>query len=61
MLPFLALEAEHELIDLVAPVWVFPIVAAVFFALITVVSWSYRDVAHRHIDRVHADTQDSQH
>lgn len=61
MLPFLSLDAEHhELVELVAPVWVFPVVAAVFFALITVISWSYRDVAHRHIDK-QADSQDAHH
>jgi hypothetical protein len=61
MLPFLPLEAEHELIELVLPVWAFPAIAAAFFALITVISWSYRDVAHRHHDRVSADSQDAHH
>jgi len=61
MLPFLPLEAEHELIDLVLPVWAFPLIAAAVFALLTVVSWSFRDVAHRHIDKVTADSPDAHH
>lgn len=64
MLPLLALEAEH--IELVLPVWAFPAIAAGVFLLLFFVSWSYRDVAHRHIDKVSAhsgsgDSQDAHH
>jgi hypothetical protein len=30
---------------------VFPIIALVFFAVLAGVTWSYRDVAHRHADK----------
>ena len=38
--------ADHA--ELVAPVWVFPVIAAVAFAVLGLISWSYRDVFNRH-------------
>ncbi|WP_349897111.1 hypothetical protein [Parafrigoribacterium soli] len=38
--------------QLVAPTWVFPIVAASAFIALGFITWSYRDVANRHSDRV---------
>ncbi len=35
-------------VELVAPIWVFPLVAAIAFALCGAISWAYRDVFNRH-------------
>lgn len=48
---FLA-EAEAELAPMIAEPWVFAVIAAAFFAVIGFVTWSYRDVANRHSDKV---------
>lgn len=55
--------ASEELHPLVAPIWVFPVIAAAAFLLMGLVSWSYRDVAHRHVDHSggHSDGQDAHH
>lgn len=45
-------EVQHELAELVLPVWAFPVIAAGVFALLAIVTWSFRDVSHRHHDRV---------
>ncbi len=42
--------ASEELHPLVMPIWAFPLIAAGAFLLMGLVSWSYRDVAHRHAD-----------
>jgi hypothetical protein len=57
LVPF---EAEHELAELVLPVWAFPTIAAVIFLVLAVVTWSYRDVAHRHNDKTSADASSHQ-
>jgi hypothetical protein len=57
-------ETQHELAELVLPVWAFPTIAAAIFLLLAVVTWSYRDVAHRHNDKTSADAashQDAHH
>jgi hypothetical protein len=57
-------EIEHELAELVLPVWAFPTIAAVIFLVLAVVTWSYRDVAHRHNDKTSGDAgshQDAHH
>jgi hypothetical protein len=57
------LEAHEELAELVLPVWAFPTIAAAIFLVLAVVTWSYRDVNHRHNDRTPADGshQDAHH
>ena len=40
-------EEAHELAPLVMPLWAFPLIAAVFFAITLLITWSYRDVANR--------------
>ena len=37
---------------LIAPAWVFPIIAATAFIALGFITWSFRDVANRHSDRV---------
>jgi hypothetical protein len=56
-------EAPHELAELVLPVWAFPTIAAAIFLLLAIVTWSYRDVAHRHNDKTTAaaDSHQDQH
>lgn len=56
-------ETQHELAELVLPIWAFPAIAAAIFLLLAVITWSYRDVAHRHNDKTSgaAASQDSQH
>ncbi|MFD1722209.1 hypothetical protein [Amnibacterium endophyticum] len=50
MLPALVLaSAEHH--ELVAPSVIFPLIAVGVFLLLGAVTWSYRDVAHRHADK----------
>jgi hypothetical protein len=63
LLTLLPIEAHEELAELVLPVWAFPAIAAGVFALLAIISWSYRDVAHRHNDKTSgaAASQDSQH
>lgn len=50
-LPSLPIETQHELAELVLPTWAFPAIAAGIFLLLAVVTWSYRDVYHRHGDK----------
>ena len=57
-------EAHEELAELVLPVWAFPAIAAGIFLLLAIVTWSYRDVYHRHNDRAPGDAgshQDAHH
>ena len=62
LLPLLPIEAHEELAELVLPTWAFPAIAAGVFLLLAIISWSYRDVAHRHNDKTGASaSQDSQH
>lgn len=50
-------EEAHELAPLVLPVWGFPLIAAAFFLVTGLITWSFRDVAHRRPDKT--DTRDS--
>lgn len=43
-------ETEHAM-ELAAPLWVFPAVAAVAFLALGVVMFSFRDVSNRHSDK----------
>ncbi|MGG7464153.1 MULTISPECIES: hypothetical protein [unclassified Plantibacter] len=43
-------ESEHA-VELGAPTWVFGAVALVVFAILGVVTFSYRDVANRHAQK----------
>ncbi len=61
MLPTLLAEAEHELAPMIAEPWVFAVIATAFFALIGFVTWSYRDVANRHSDKVADDAGHGHH
>ena len=54
MLRTLLTEA-HEGAALVAEPWVFAAIAAAVFLLLGFVTYSYRDVANRHSDKVSAD------
>ena len=51
MLSTLLAETEEELAPLIAEPWVFAVIAASVFLILALVSWSYRDVAHRHNDK----------
>jgi hypothetical protein len=52
---FLAIAATEELAPLWLPAWGFPLVAAIGFATLAVVCWSFRDVANRHSQKVDRD------
>jgi hypothetical protein len=49
----LAETEEHA--PLLMPAWVFPLIAAVAFVIAGFVTWSYRDVAHRHHEKLQDD------
>ena len=62
-MPLLPIEA-HEAAELILPVWAFPVIAAAIFFILAVVTWSYRDVHHRHNDKTSGDAgahQDAHH
>ena len=64
LLPSLPIEAHEELSELILPIWAFPAIAAAIFLILAVVTWSYRDVYHRHGDKTSADAgshQDAHH
>ena len=46
-----ALLAGEAPAQLVLPNWAFPAIAAAFFIVVALVTWSYRDVANRHSDK----------
>lgn len=54
MLSTLLAEVHEELAPMVAPPWVFALIAAVVFVVMGFVVYSYRDVANRHSDKVAA-------
>jgi hypothetical protein len=55
-------EHEEELAPMIAPPWVFAVIAASIFAILALVSWSFRDVANRHSDKTSStDNQSSHH
>lgn len=43
--------AAHEKAPLFLPNWAFPLIAALAFLFMALVTWSYRDVANRHSDK----------
>ena len=45
-------EEAHELAPLVLPIWGFPLIAAAFFIVTGLITWAFRDVAHRRPDKV---------
>lgn len=53
-MPLLPIEAPEELAELILPTWAFPTIAATIFLVLAIVSWSYRDVYHRHNDKTTA-------
>jgi hypothetical protein len=57
---FVPVETQHELAELVLPIWAFPTIAAGISLALALVTWSYRDVAHRHNDRTSADASSHQ-
>jgi|GEM_PF-1015118 hypothetical protein len=59
-MPFLPLETHHELAELVLPTWAFPAIAASIFLVLALVTWSYRDVYHRHADKTAGDASSHQ-
>jgi len=63
-MPLLPIEAHEELAELILPTWAFPVIAAAIFFILAIVTWSYRDVSHRHNDKTSADAgshQDAHH
>jgi len=54
MLSMLLAEVHEELAPIVAPPWVFAAIAAAVFLMLGFVTYSYRDVANRHADKVSA-------
>lgn len=63
LVTLLPIEAHEELAELVLPTWAFPAIAAGIFLLLAIISWSYRDVAHRHNDKTSgaSDSGDAHH
>ena len=51
MLSTILAETEHELAPLIAEPWVFAAIAGAVFIGLALVTYSYRDVAHRHNDK----------
>lgn len=45
-------ETTQESAPLILPAWAFPLIAALAFLFMAVVTWTYRDVANRHADKV---------
>ncbi|MFT4028920.1 MAG: hypothetical protein QM675_03505 [Protaetiibacter sp.] len=61
MLSTLLIAAAEEPAPLIAPPWVFALIAAIVFIVLAFVTYSYRDVANRHSDKVAADGADDTH
>ena len=62
MLPLLiALVTAEEPAPMIAPAWVFAVIAASVFILLAIVTWSFRDVANRHSDKTSATDHQSSH
>jgi hypothetical protein len=58
----LALAEHEELAPMIAPPWVFAVIAAAIFTILGFVTWSFRDVANRHSNtNASTDHQSSQH
>jgi hypothetical protein len=60
---FLTAAAEHETAPLIAPPIVIALVMAIFFTVIALITYSYRDVANRHAgkSRGASQSQDNAH
>ena len=56
-----ALIAVLEEAPLIAPTWVFAVIAASVFILLAIITWSFRDVANRHSDKTSATDHQSSH
>ena len=54
-------EHEEELAPLIMPPIAFAGIAAAVFILLAFITWSYRDVANRHSDKVSADDHQTGH
>ncbi len=55
-------EHEEELAPMIAPPWVFAVIATAIFTILALVTWSFRDVANRHSDKTSStDNQSSHH
>lgn len=54
-------EHEEELAPLIMPPAAFAGIAAVVFIVLALISWSFRDVANRHSDRVNGSDHQSSH
>ena len=52
---------EEELAPLILPPIAFAGIAAAVFIVLALITWSYRDVANRHSDRVAADDHQAGH
>ena len=54
---------QHATAPLIAPPWVFALVMALFFTVIALITYSYRDVANRHAgkSRGASQSQDNAH
>lgn len=61
MLSLVHAVAEGTTAPIIAPPWVFPLIAAIVFIVLAVVSWSYRDVANRHSDKTSDAASHSEH
>ena len=62
LLTLIPSEAAEELAPLIMPPLAFAGIAVAFFVIAGLVSWSYRDVAHRHNDKTSSsDSQSSHH
>ena len=59
-LQVLPIETHHELAELVMPTWAFPAIAAGVFLLLAVITWSYRDVYHRHGEKTSGEASSHQ-
>jgi hypothetical protein len=58
----LALAEHEELAPMIAPPWVFAVIAAAIFTILGFVTWSFRDVSNRHRNtNASTDHQSSQH
>ena len=54
-------EQPEELAPMIAPPWVFAVIAASIFTILAFVSWSFRDVANRHSDKTSTTDHQSSH
>ena len=55
------LAAAEPLAPLIMPNWAFPLIAAIIFAFLGIVTWSFRDVANRHSHRIQGSSSEPTH